>query len=360
MLTYLKERKEKFIIDVLIQNNDKKIYRLKNNKIFKTISRKQFFIKQPPRPIFFSILKFWRIFHANKNLVINKKIHNSLKKNSFNIDNYSEIYFSNESVSNYLLFNSNIKKIYFDHSPIDTMLNINLNLLKKLKKFIECYVNNEIMNIYYKGNGNFQQKSIFANFLKKKNLRYQLSVNKFKNIFDHFNREKLIFQSKSVYNLINFYIPYYAFDSKYSKKILENYVIFFIDQIFYKILPLTGKNDIFLFKFRQNIPFHFQLTVMRHIKKKFPKKKLILINKEFPKMINLEKIISNFNIKRYFTSPSSSIFLAKVLNSQVTVYDYGQQWSNFLKKNWALFKHKDNFNNYLLASKLYKNVSKKL
>ena len=48
------------------------------------------------------------------------------------------------------------------------MLRANLNLLRKLKSFLECYINNELMNIYYKGNGNFFQKSIFANFLKKK------------------------------------------------------------------------------------------------------------------------------------------------------------------------------------------------
>ena len=56
------------------------------------------------------------------------------------------------------------------------MLRANLNLLRKLKSFLECYINNELMNIYYKGNGNFFQKSIFANFLKKKIqvIRYQL------------------------------------------------------------------------------------------------------------------------------------------------------------------------------------------
>ena len=96
------------------------------------------------------------------------------------------------------------------------------------------------------------------------------------------------------------------------------------------------------------------------IKKRFPEKNFILVNRDFPKMINLEKIISNFNIKRYFTSPSSSIFLTKVLKSKISIYDYGSYWRNFLKNNWSLFKHKNNFNNYLVASKLYRNISNKL
>ena len=94
--------------------------------------------------------------------------------------------------------------------------------------------------------------------------------------------------------------------------------------------------------------------------KRDPEKNFILVNRDFPKMINLEKIISNFNIKRYFTSPSSSIFLTKVLKSKISIYDYGSYWRKFLKNNWSLFKHKNNFNNYLVASKLYRNISNKL
>ena len=33
---------------------------------------------------------------------------------------------------------------------------------------MECLINNNFMYIYYKGNQNFEQKSIFSNFLKKK------------------------------------------------------------------------------------------------------------------------------------------------------------------------------------------------
>ena len=357
MLTHLKQNNEKSVIDVLIQIDNKNLY--KNNQRFKTISRKSFFLKEPPRPIFFNIFKFWRIFFSYRNKIINKRIHNLLKKNSFNLKDYDEVYFSNEAVSHYILYNSDIKKIYFDHSPIDTLLKIKLNFLKKIKNFIECSINNKMMNIYYKGKNNFLQKSIFANFLVKKNSEYLLSAKIFKKIFFKFNKKKVNKISNSKYNLINFYVPYYAFDLNYSDIILKNYINFFIKNTLNKILAIAPTNDVLLFKFRQSIPIKFQTNVMNLIKKKFPGRNIVLVNKDFPKMINLEKVMSNFNIKIFFTSYSSSIFLSKVLNPKTLIYDYGSHWSKFLKKNWSHFKHKDNYNNYLLASKLYRNLTNK-
>ena len=358
MLTHLKQNKNKCIINLLIEVDNKNFN--KNNQIFKSISRKSFFIKKFPRPISFNFLKFWNIFFAYRNKIVNKKIHSLLRKNSFDLKNYHEVYFSNETVSSYILCGSNIKKIYFDHSPIDTLLKIKLNFIKNFNNFLLTIINNKVMNIYYKGNSNFFQKSIFANFLRKKNSRRLLSIKVFKTIFHKFNKKKVKKLSKFDYNLINFYLPYYAFDLKYSDNILKNYINFFINNILNKILEITPVNDVLLFKFRQSIPIKYQTNVMNLIKKKFPGRNIVLVNKDFPKMINLEKIMSNFNLKRYFTSYSSSIFLSIVLNSKTLIYDYGPHWSKFLKKNWSSFKHKDNYNNYLLASKLYRNFTNKL
>ena len=357
MLTYVKQQKERCIVDLLIEVDDKNSN--KNNRIFKSISRKTFFIKKFHRPIFFNISKFWNIFFAYRNKIIKNKIYNLLKKNSFNLSDYNEVCFSNESISSYVLCGSKIKKIYFDHSPIDVLLKIKLNFITDLNNFFVCLINNKVMNIYYKGNGNFSQKSIFANFLKKKNSTYALQNKIFKNFYLKFNKGKFKKYQNANCNLINFYLPYFAFNSQYSKKISNIYIDFFIKEILSKILSASSKNDIFLFKFRQTIPIKFQIHIINLMKNKFPDKKFVLINKEFPKMINLEKVIANFNIKKYFTSPSSSIFLTKVLNSKISIYDYGSQWSFFLKKNWSLFKNKNNFNNYFLASRFYKNITNK-
>ena len=70
MLTHLKQNEKKYIVDLVIQND------CKNNfvKIFKPVLRKSFFLNRPPIPIFFNILKFWNIVHANRNRINYKKI----------------------------------------------------------------------------------------------------------------------------------------------------------------------------------------------------------------------------------------------------------------------------------------------
>ncbi len=360
MLTHLKQSKKEFISDILIQIDNKNLYKFKKNKIFKLISKKLFYINQPPLPIFFSIFKFWNILSVNKNQIIRKKVMKELKKNFFNLDNYDEVFFSNEAISNYILYNSKVKKIYFDHSPIDTLLNIRLNFFKKIKNFIECYINNKFMKIYYKGNGNFSQKSIFSNYLKNKNSKHELSIKIFRKIFFKFNKEKVKKIYKSDYNLINFYLPYYAFDSKNSEIIIRNYLNYFKENIFTRIIKKSSKKDILLFKFRQTIPMNFQLQVIKYIKMKFPNIKMVLVNKEYPHMVNLEKIILKFKVKKFFTSYSSSIYLSKILRSNILIYSYAGFWNIFVKKYWKHFKHKNNYNNYLIVSKLYKNITKKL
>lgn len=360
MLTHLEQSKAEYINDILIQIESKNLFKFKKNKIFKLIFRKQFYVSQPSLPTFFRIFKFWRILAADKNQIIRNKVLNELKKISFDLENYDEVFFSNETISHYILYNSKVQKTYFNHSPIDTLLNIRLNFFKKIKNFIECYINNKFMNIYYKGNGNFLQKSIFSNYLKNKNSKHVLSRRIFRKIFFKFNKEKVKKISKSDYNLINFYLPYYAFNSKNSEIIVKNYINYFIENIFTEIIKKSSMKDIFLFKFRQTIPKNFQSKVFKYIKIKFPNVNMVLVNKEYPQMVNLEKVILNFKVKRFFTSYSSSIFLGKILSSKILIYSYAEFWDKFVKEYWKFFKHKNNFNNYLLASKLYKNIIKKL
>jgi hypothetical protein len=356
MSTYLKQNEKRYIVDLLTKNKNK------NNltKIFRTNLRKSFYFDDPPSPKFFSILKFWNIVYAKRNKLINKKVQNLLRNDSFEIKYYDEIYFSNEIISHYILYKSNAKKIFFAHSPIDVLLNVKFNLIKKIKIYVECFVNNTLMNIYFKGNGNFQLKSIFHNFLKKKKIDQLLSIDVFKKIFSKYNKYKIKKISKYNYNLINFATPYYVNNIKYPDTLLKNYVDFFLKNILNKIFKKNSKDDVFLIKFRKNIPKKFQLEVMKLIKKKFPMRNIILVNKNFPRLTNLDKVIINFNIKQYFTTFSSSIYISKILDKKILIYDYTLLTREFWKKNWINLKTKNNFNNYPLAIKFYKNLSKKL
>ena len=141
---------------------------------------------------------------------------------------------------------------------------------------------------------------------------------------------------------------------------MKNYVDFFLKNILNKIFKKNSKDDVYLIKFRKNIPKKFQLEVMKLIKKKFPMRNIILVNKDFPRLTNLDKVIINFNIKQYFTTFSSSIYISKILDKKILIYDYTLLTREFWKKNWINLKTKNNFNNYPLAIKFYKNLSKKL
>jgi hypothetical protein len=353
MFTYLKQKKKTYIIDLLIQKN----YNNNFFKIFKPNCRKIFFINEVPSPLYFSIFKFWNILHANKNKIISKKIHDSLVSNNFNINGYSEVFFSNEHIASYILYYYRNKKIYFNHSPIDVLLDIKLSFFSKIKIFIECFINNNFMNIYVKCRGDFLQKSIFENFLIKKNKKKMLSKKIFQKLFYKYNKKNIKKNLNYQYNLINFYIPYF----KYTLFFRKYYINFFFKNILVKIFEKKNtQKDIYLIKFRSYISLKFQLNIINEIKKKFPGKKVILVNKTFPTLNTLESVILNFNIKKYFTTFSSSIYLGKILNKKILIYDYSLISRDFWKQNWSHLKTKNNYNNYLPAIKFYKNQSHKL
>lgn len=351
MLTYIKQNKKKCNVDYLICNKYKKVF----NRNFKSLQKKTIYYDPPQAPIFFNLLKFWNIFQAKTNKLAYKKIIKQLSQKSFSINDYDEVYFSNESISYYLLYNSNVKKFFFTHSPIDNLLIADVNLIKKMKKFIENFINNKIMCIYQKNNTNFFIKSIFFNFLKKKHKKQLLSIRIFKKIFSKYNKYDVKKKNHFNYNLINFAMPYYVYNYKYSDFLIKDYTNFFFNNILNRVFSKNNKQDILLFKFRNNIPINFQINIIKLIKKKFPKKKIILVNKTFPELKTLESVILNFKIKKYFTTFSSSVYLGKILNKKILIYDYTFRTREFWKKYWHLMKTKNNYNNYPHAIKLYKN-----
>ena len=283
MLTFLEQNQIKYEIDLLVEVNEKNIKNKKSLKYIKNISRKSFFIKSVSKPIFFNIYKFWNIFFSYKNKIVYKKIFNLLKKKKFNLIDYETVYFSNESISTYILYKSGVKKFFFDHSPIDILLNKKLNLIGRLNNKVNSFINNKYMNIYYKADDNFSQKSIYANFCIKKNLSTLLSIKIFKKIFFKLNKNKNA-RYKYNYNLINCYAPYNAFSSRYTSSILKDYMDFFTEKIINQIVIKMQHKDILLLKFKKHIPIEFQLSILKNVKKKFPNRKFKLANIEFARM----------------------------------------------------------------------------
>lgn len=104
------------------------------------------------------------------------------------------------------------------------------------------------------------------------------------------------------------------------KLFFKQYLNFFFTNILKEFFKKTHKQDINLIKFKNNIPLSLQDKIMKLISKNFPERKTIWMNSIFSELDTLEKIIINFNIKIFFSSFSSSIFLGKILNRKMLIY----------------------------------------
>jgi hypothetical protein len=75
----------------------------------------------------------------------------------------------------------------------------------------------------------------------------------------------------------------------------------------------------------------------------------------FSKLKTLKSVILNFNVKKYFTIFSLLIYSSKILNKKILIYNYSFLRNDFWMQNWGHLKNKNNYNNYPLTIKLYKN-----
>jgi hypothetical protein len=162
MLTYLKQNNHKYALNAIIQDQYFQ-YKFKKKKIFfdlKPYLKKYIIINNIGIPVFFSFLKIFNYFKRYQNKINYQEITNLIKKKNYNIDQYDEVWFSNENIAAYILHRSNCKKIFFSHSALDSSILYKGNFFFNLKKKIEGYINNRFMFIYMKNN-NFLYKSIF-------------------------------------------------------------------------------------------------------------------------------------------------------------------------------------------------------
>ena len=358
MLTYLKQNNHKYALNAIIQDQYFQ-YKFKKKKIFfdlKPYLKKYIIINNIGIPVFFSFLKIFNYFKRYQNKINYQEITNLIKKKNYNIDQYDEVWFSNENIAAYILHRSNCKKIFFSHSALDSSILYKGNFFFNLKKKIEGYINNRFMFIYMKNN-NFLYKSIFSNFFLKKKKDFSISQKIFIKLF---KKNQNLKKKNCNYdcNLINFA----ALHPNYSIGVENNflhkkYLRFFFDNILSKIFKKTNTKDINLVKFRDYVPLSFQKKIIKLILKKFPDKKIILVNDIFPEFDTLEKVFINFNVKKFFSTFSSSVFFGKILNEKIVIYDYSKILREFWEKNYKYLKKKNNYNNYPRALKFYKKVS---
>ena len=144
MATYLNKYnlKNKYKLIIFVENN------INNSELKKDIN---FIFKEFHFKIIHLEIKKFNLFTINnffkwrKIFFINKFNHNYIKrildKNKINLDEFDEIFYSNERSSNYVNYMFGGKKIFFFHGIGDIKIFTEQNFIKEIKNLLFNYLN---------------------------------------------------------------------------------------------------------------------------------------------------------------------------------------------------------------------------
>jgi len=339
---------------------ERNIYVKEVIKIIKTFKNKKiFYYEFLEKTPFFYLNKFYKYCEIKKNNLRTQEI---FKKSNIYKKikglTFEEVWFSNENLSKVYLYKRDILKIYFSHGVNDFLINQkHLNNFFFLKKTLEDFINNYFLYIFKPSLSDTKIFSIFKYYLKRKDYIYNVSQNKFKKIFNNFLdfKKNLKFKKKK-FKLINISIPYSCYEKLYPKKILTEYLDFFIKKILSNII--NDKNYVYIFKFKNIIPINIRKNIIKEFKKRFRYYNIMLFDKRITGTDSLEQFVCAYNVREYYSNFSSSLFLIKLLKKNVKLINFSNEiikyWKN--KKDVLFDIHNENQSNFLRSIKFYKKI----
>ena len=352
---YYLTKKNSISYKILIQDN---FYTNDIIQIFNIIKNKEIIkFNFKKRPIYFNLIKFYNFFKIKN---FNKKLHQKFQKSNLfkkiKNEDYEEIWFSNDNLSKIYLYKNETKKIYFSHGANDFLIEKKyLDKLTFVKRSIDDFINNYFLYVFKISNNNSKIISIFNNFLIKN--KFKNNIKKFREDFiKNFNfKKKKYFQKKKI-NLINISIPYAFYQQKYKKKLIYDYVDFFIHEILNKIIK--QKKILYVLKFKENIPINLQKKIIKKFNNYFKDYNLVLFSNNKTGTKSLEKFVTFYNVENYYSNFSSSLFLFKIFRPNVKLYNFSKiimdYWKN--KQNLLFENHQQNQSNYLRVIKFYNKI----
>lgn len=350
---YLKNKDiNRYIILVERNNRTQEII-----NIFKNFKNKEIYKLNPiQRPIYFSLREFYN-FEINKKR--NKRLQKKIKKNKklklILKHQYSEVSFSNDNYSKLILYKKKVLKNYFSHGLTDFLIDLKyLNFFTTIKRKIEDYINNNFLYAYKPSSNNSKIYCVFNHFVKKKFLP-PVDKNKFKTVFidNIVLKKKKFFQNKKI-NLINISIPYSYYKKKYPAEVLNSYISYFQKKILNKII--TETKEIYIFKFKESIPINLRKKIIKKFQNKFKNFLILLYSKKITGVSSLEQFVYLYDVIKYFSTFSSSMFFIKLIKPEVKIYNMSTMSDNFWhNKEELLFKnHRQNRSNLLKLINQYK------
>lgn len=135
---------------------------------------------------------------------------------------------------------------------------------------------------------------------------------------------------------------------------MNSYISYFQKKILNKII--TETKEIYIFKFKESIPINLRKKIIKKFQNKFKNFLILLYSKKITGVSSLEQFVYLYDVIKYFSTFSSSMFFIKLIKPEVKIYNMSTMSDNFWhNKEELLFKnHRQNRSNLLKLINQYK------
>lgn len=334
MVTYLKKYnlvKNNHKIIIFIEGDLNNLKLKKDIKfIFKDLNFKiiNFKIKN------FNIFTLTNFFEWRKIFLINnlnyKLIQKALNKNKINLNDYSEILYSNERTSNYINYMFKGRKIFFFHGIGDIKIFMKQNFIREFKNFL-LFILNYRFNKIELPKKNSLTAMLFRNFLKPNFLSnhiMKINLNDYRINFKKFSRKKMNdIKFKPKDNFIFYILKFPRFkvnEDNINRAIyLKNYLNFQFEEVNKFInqrYPLQKKSIII--KTKNNVLSKEAYIIIQIAKKIFKKNKVYFLTNRKDTYVNAEIFTSHLKCKGIISNISTADFVTKIINPKIKIFQY--------------------------------------
>jgi hypothetical protein len=333
--TYLKKYNlgKKYKLIIFIENNKNNLELKKEiDFIFKKFRFRIIHLKIKK----FNLFTINNFFKWRKIFFINKFNYNYLKnlldKNKINLNDFDEIFYSNERSSKYINHMFKGKKIFFFHGIGDVKIFTKQNYIKEIKNLLFYHLNFKFNKVEIPRK-NSLTAVLFKNFIKFKFIKKNMNnINQY-----HYNFNFIEFSKKKI-NDIKFKAKdrFILYILKFPRfKVGENnhhrakYLINYLNFQFMKVDDYINQNSILkkcniVIKTKNNITEKEIKIIDNLAKNSFKKNKIQLLTSKKDSYVNAEVFASHKKCKAIISNFSTVDFLVNIINSKIKIFQYNR------------------------------------
>ncbi len=334
MVTYLKKynlKKNNHKIIIFIEGDFNNLELRKDIKfIFKHLNFKIINLKLKN----FNLFTLTNFFEWRKIFLINnlnyKTIEKALHKNKINLNDYSEILYSNERISNYINYMFKGRKIFFFHGIGDIKIFIKQNYIKEFKNFL-LFILNYRFNKIELPKKNSLTAMLFRNLLKPNFLNkciMKININDYRRNFKKFSRKKINdIKFKPKENFILYILKFPRFKVKEENKNRANYLKNYLNFQFGEVNKFINQRSLFqkrsiIIKTKNNVVSKEAYIINKIANNTFKKNKVYFLTNRKNTYVNAEIFAVHFKCKGIISNISTADFVAKIINPKIKIFQY--------------------------------------